>query len=92
MAFSNDHPTYNLWYDGPDRKLSGIICLNKVAYIEVDDKEFSTLRDMELVDYNKFRIWKGPSWLRRKLLKAKWFFLDLKKLVKEHKEKKGSSK
>ncbi|VVB50683.1 Uncharacterised protein [uncultured archaeon] len=85
--------TFTLWYDGPDKKMSGIICLDKVAYIDVDDKDLVNHRDMELIDYkNRFRIWKEPSWFRKTLLSFKWFFQDIKRLLTGRNAKKGSTK
>jgi hypothetical protein len=72
---------FTFWYDGPDKKLSGVLVLDKVQFMEVDDKDLS-FRDMELINYKKFRIWEEPSWFRKSILKIKWFFEDRKKKVK----------
>lgn len=81
---SKDLQCFTFWYDGSDTKLSGVLNLNKVEFVEVDDKELG-LRELELVDYRKFRIWREPSFLRKLYFKVKWYFEDKK-------EKKGSKK
>jgi hypothetical protein len=75
--------SFNFWYDSPDKKLSGVLILDKVEYIDVDDKDLVSLKDMELVNYKSFRIWKEPSWFYKFGLKVKWYFRDRK----EKKEK-----
>jgi len=75
---SKDLQCFTLWYDGPDKKLSGIINLEEIEFVDVDDKDLS-FRDMELIDYKKFRIWEEPSWFRKLTFRIKWFFENKKK-------------
>lgn len=91
MALNNQGENlkcFTLWYDGPDKKLSSVLVLNKVEDMEVDDKDLS-FRDMELINYKKFRIWREPSWHRKLYFKIKWFLQDRKEKKRKNK-KKGS--
>lgn len=71
---------YAFYYDGPDKKISGILDLNKVEFIDFDDTEMDAC-GMELLDYSKFKLLKKPSIFRRAYLKLKWLFEDLKRKV-----------
>jgi len=87
MAMNNkgrELQCFTFWYDGPDKKLSGVLNLENVEFVEADDKDLG-LRDMQLIDYKKFRIWREPSWFRKAYFRVKWYLED-------RKEKKGSTK
>lgn len=68
---------YTFYYDGPEKKISGILDLNKVQFVDIDDRDLD-YRGLELLDYNKLRIWKEPNFFRKTLFKIKWFFADFK--------------
>ena len=69
---------FTFHYDGVGDKLSGIIDLLAIEYVDIDDRELSA-KELDLIDYNKFRIWKEPSFFRKLYFKIKWFFGDRKK-------------
>jgi hypothetical protein len=67
-----------MFYDGADSKLSSIIDLNAVQFVDIDDRDLGP-KDLELIGYSRFRIRKEPNWLKKLYFRIKWYFEDRKK-------------
>lgn len=71
---------YVFYYDGHNRdKMSGILDLNTVQFIDLDDKELDET-DLALFNYAQLRIWTPPSSFRKFKYEMKlWFQKIFKK-------------
>lgn len=78
-----DSPIYVFYYDGSNAdKLSGILDLRTVQFIDLDDKELE-YKDLVLLNYAKLRIWTPPSFFRKLRYEIMWYYQKLfKKEVK----------
>jgi hypothetical protein len=78
MIARSENPIFTLHYDGVEARLSSILDLTAVEYVDVDDKDLG-IRDLQLLGYDSMRIWHEPSMFRKLYFKIQWFFEDRKK-------------
>jgi len=75
-----EEPIYVFYYDGNNGdKLSGVLDLNTVQFIDLDDKELDE-KDLILFNYSQLRIWTPPSFFRKLRYEIKWW---LEKIFKK---------
>lgn len=62
-----------LFYDNPEQKISLVLALDRIICVEADDRDLDE-KDLDIINYKKYRLWQDPSIVKMLYLKLKWFF------------------